>query len=103
MPPQDPFPPELRALMYEMAKINDEHQLPPENFIMEEAGEFIMANMKLARSKDDQSHIDEEAMDMFCVTCMYFLRRGITAETLHAHMMRKFTNAVNKYHDHGEV
>ena len=98
-----PFNPELDELMHEMARINDEHQLPPENFIMEEAGEFIMANMKLARSKDDQSHIDEEAMDLFCVTCMYFIRRGITADMPNDHMMRKFTNAVNKYRDHGEV
>ncbi|MCM1230282.1 MAG: hypothetical protein NC489_09115 [Ruminococcus flavefaciens] len=95
--------PELEAKLYQMAVVNREAGVPQENFVMEEASEFVQAYMKIQRDKDTEDHKIEEAMDIFSALLVFFTRYSIPMETVLAHVDRKVTRALDRYHKNGEV
>ena len=54
----------LREHISEVEKINRQHGIPQENFVMEESSEFAKEYLKLQRDKSIQDAVTSEAIDL---------------------------------------
>ena len=93
----------LRDHVNQVARINEQHGIPQENFVMEEASEFMKEYLKLQRDKSIQDSITSEAIDMFTALLVYFDRRGVNMWSVIEQADRKLERAITRYEETREV
>lgn len=96
---------ELEEKAKALLKINSDHGVPQEIFVMEECSELIKELTKKLRGKGNLMHIQEECYDVIATIFLLCKKIDIpfSEESVSRHIQEKIERALNRFQEGGEL